>query len=531
MDHTLGVVPIFVNVGAAVFPAVIAAVGSVLGVLFRPRELFRFCVRRPLAALLTAGGVGAIVALVVLLPGATQSGAPRSAAGVIDWNEVALRVIARNRIAARGGPTTGPATVTTNRAFIFRGGPSRCGYDGGPAPRKLEALWSYKPPDAMCLSSPAVLGGRVFGATVTLDPTGNFGSIFCIDAASGKKKWEIDCYKDPDSGQEEVLKGFFSSPAITADGKFLVIGQGLHDDADCALICLRAETGDLHWRIKTPLHIEGSPAILGDLVVAGAGAIEGPGGRPKGDPGFVIASRISDGKGKELWRWPVKDPESSPVIASDGVCYVGSGVGGSELIALRTASDADLKSAGLKRELWCARTPHPATGAVTLHDDIVIIGCGRGNYVQADPNPAGAVIAFDRHTGKQAWSAAMPDAVLGAVAVDGEKVICPVRNGEVVALELAGGKVLWRRRVNDNSPVLAGPALAGPLVYAVSRNGYLAVIDAQNGKVLDKHFIDDRSNPGEMGLSVSSPVVAGGWVYVGSETGGLRCFAPAGDRK
>ncbi|MDP6543897.1 MAG: PQQ-binding-like beta-propeller repeat protein [Phycisphaerae bacterium] len=496
MDDTLAVVPIFVNVGAAVFPAVIAAVGSILGVLFRPRELLRLCVRRPVAAVSVLTGLAGVVTLFILLPGSTPTVSARKAPRTIDWNEVALEII------AQGGA------------------------------KKLRARWAYKPPDAMCLASPAVIGGRVFGATVTIDPTGSYGSVFCIDAKSGKERWSIDCYKDPDSGQEEVLKGVFSSPAVTADEKYLVIGQGLHDDSDCSLLCLRADDGKLHWRIKTPLHIESSPAILGDLVVAGAGAIEGPDGRPIGDPGFVFAARISGGKGKELWRWPVKDPESSPVIAADGICYIGSGVGGCELFALRTASDDDLKSAGLKRVLWHVATPYPATGAVTLHGDLVIIGCGRGNYVKADPNPAGAVIAFDRHSGKQMWKAPMPDAVLGAVAVDGEKVICPVRNGEVVALALTDGGVFWRRCVNDTSPILAAPALAGQLVYAVSRDGYLAVIDAQGGREIEKHFLDDRANPGAMGLSLSSPAVAGGWLYVGSETGGLRCFAPgAGGEK
>jgi outer membrane protein assembly factor BamB len=531
MYDSLGVVPIFVNVGAAVFPAVIAAVGSVLGVLFRPRELVRFCVRRPLSACGVIASVGAIVAIFAFWPESSAATPSRAGADQIDWNQIALKVIDRNRLIASGA-TTGPARVKTSGAFIFRGGPSRCGYDGGPVPRKLEARWSYKPPDAMCLSSPAVFGGSVFGATVTLDPIAHFGSVFRLDAASGKKIWSTDCYTDPDSGQEEIFKGFFSSPAITARGKYLVIGQGLHDDADCALLCLNADTGKLHWRIKTPLHIEGSPAILGDLVVAGAGAIEGPGGKAVGNTGFVFASRISDGKGAELWRFPVKDPESSPVIASDGLCYIGSGVSGCELIALRTAPDAELKDKGLKRELWRAKTPYPATGAVTLHGRLVIVGCGRGNYVHADPNPVGAVIAFDRHSGKQVWTAPMPDAVLGSVAVDGERVVCPVRDGQVVALSLSDGKVLWRSRVNDNSPVLAGPALAGSTVYAVSRDGYLALLDAGDGAVIGKkHFLDDRANPGQSGLSVSSPVVAGGWLYVGSETGGLRCFAPAGGGK
>jgi outer membrane protein assembly factor BamB len=524
MYNTLGIVPIFVNVGAAVFPAVIAAVGSVLGILFRPRELMRLCVRRPVAVLSVLTGLGAMTAVFVWFPESTPAAGPRNSRAEVNWNDVGLRVIAWNKIAARGGATSGPAIVKTRGAFIFRGGPNRCGYDGGPVPKNIEPRWSHKPPDAMCLSSPAVVGGRVFGATVTLDPIAAYGSIFCLDAASGKKQWSTDCYKDPDSGQEEGLMGFFSSPALTGDGKYLVIGQGLHDDADCALLCLLADTGKLHWRIKTPLHIEGSPAILGDLAIAGAGAIEGPDKRPIGDSGFVLAVRISDGK--ELWRCAVKDPESSPVIAADGICYIGSGVGGNEVVALRTAADA-----GAKRILWRTGTPYPATGAVTLAGDMVIIGCGRGNYVKADPDPAGAVIAFDRHSGKKTWTAPMPDAVLGAVAVAGDKVICPVRNGEVVALGLADGRVLWRTRVNDNSPILAGPALAGPMVYAVSRDGYLAVIDAANGRALAKHFVDDRANPGEMGLSVSSPVVAGGWLYVGSETGGLRCFAPAGGEK
>ena len=59
------------------------------------------------------------------------------------------------------------------------------------------------------------------------------------------------------------------------------------------------------------------------------------------------------------------------------------------------------------------------------------------------------------------------------------------------------------------------------------------VIDAADGRLIETHFLDDRANPGEMGLSVSSPAVAGGRIYVGSETGGLRSFSQAarGDGK
>jgi len=37
-------------------------------------------------------------------------------------------------------------------------------------------------------------------------------------------------------------------------------------------------------------------------------------------------------------------------------------------------------------------------------------------------------------------------------------------------------------------------------------------------------LINTRGKPGELGLTISSPTLVGGRVYVGSETGGLRAF-------
>src|SRR5688572_14637744 len=191
----------------------------------------------------------------------------------------------------------------------------------------------------MYLSSPLVAGDRVYSASATLvlsHPDKYLGSIFCLNAADGTQIWKIDKLDGED------LKAFFSSPALTADGKYLLIGQGLHDHTNCYLICLEADTGKLHWKIQTPLHIESSPAIHGDMVVVGAGAIEGPDHKPKGDGGYVFAVRISDGK--ELWRHPIADPESSPAIGPDGTVYIGSGFQGNAVVALRSETDEQLKA-------------------------------------------------------------------------------------------------------------------------------------------------------------------------------------------
>jgi outer membrane protein assembly factor BamB len=106
--------------------------------------------------------------------------------------------------------------------------------------------------------------------------------LACLDGETGKPLWQTTEVKGegPQTqnsvfGNPAPLRPFFSSPAVTQDGKYLVIGQGLHEDRDCSLLCFDASTGQLRWAVKTPLHIESSPAIAGDVAVVGAGAVEG----------------------------------------------------------------------------------------------------------------------------------------------------------------------------------------------------------------------------------------------------------------
>jgi outer membrane protein assembly factor BamB len=349
-----------------------------------------------------------------------------------------------------------------------------------------------------------------------IDPPDSFGVLFCLDAASGHQLWSVDKIH----GKE--MKGFFSSPAVTADGRFVVIGQGLHPDSNCQLTCADAQSGRIAWTLQVPMHIESSPVIDGDMIYVGVGAIEDPAThKPISHPGFVIAVRISDGK--EIWRHDVADPESSPVV-KDGVVFIGSGFNGNAVVALRTGTDEELKKRGETRELWKTATPYPITGAITLLGDAVITGGGNGDFVFRDPNPAGVVVALDRKTGAVLWKTPMPDAVLGAVAA-GPLLLCPVANGEVVALKPADGARVWAARISGNAPILAAPAVVGGEVFAVSQDGYLARLDLKTGNLLEKIYINSTEKPGSQGLSISSPFVANGRVVVGSETGGLRAYA------
>ena len=74
------------------------------------------------------------------------------------------------------------------------------------------------------------------------------------------------------------------------------------------------------------------------------------------------------------------------------------------------------------------------------------------------------------------------------------------------------------------APVLAAPSVTDSEVFAVSQNGYLARFDLASGKELEKLYINSEEKPGSLGLSISSPLVVRGRLFLGSETGGLRGY-------
>jgi outer membrane protein assembly factor BamB len=486
---SLGVVPIFVNAGAAVIPTVVASVASFVAILFKPRELVALFRRRPwvpVAVILGAAAIWLASSRVFSAPVSAASASPSP--HKTDWTTFALTLIERE---AHANKTTG-----------------------------IKPLWSYPASDGMVLTTPAVdrTTGKVFAGSAIQDVASMFGSLFCLDR-DGHELWKLDTLAGED------LKPFFSSPALSTDGKFLVIGQGLHDHTDCHLICVETATGQVKWHVKTPLHIESSPTIKGDLVVVGCGAIEGPDHKPTTHPGYVLAVRLSDGK--ELWRHDVADPESSPAIADDGTVYIGAGFNGNAIVAMRSETDDQLRSKNLKREIWKTPAKYPITGPITLVGDLVLVGGGNGDFVYEAENPAGVVMALDRKTGVPKWEIPTAAAVLGQIVHHENKLYVPCRTGQVLCLNLADGSQVWAQAISGKSPILAGPAISpdGQTLHAVSNDGYLAVMKTRDGNIIERHSLNHPNKPPPpRPMNVSTPTLHDNRIYVGSHTGGLRAF-------
>ena len=533
--HMLAVVPIVVNAGAAVLPTVVAALASIAAILFRPRELVRLVRKRKLAAGMIAGGLILSAAGAYWWHSFASVHSVRRievrAAGRIDWAKVAEDIIAQERLRQLSGNGVESVAVSavesgtvlhpTNSELLTAGveSYSRANAIGGLSPAGLIPAWSFKPEGMLFFGKPAIGGKRIFASGCQADLGAYTGLLTCLDSDTGKPLWQIT---DDANGP---LRPFFSSPALSSDGKFLVIGQGLHQDRDCSLLCYDTATGKQVWAAKTPLHVESSPAVFGDIAVVGAGAIEGDNGLAVGDPGFVLAVRIPDGK--ILWKQPVNDPESSPAIDENGIVYIGSGCNGQAVVAIRSDTDEELQKKKLDRVVWKTAVGQPMFTPITLAGQMVIAAGGNGDMVHSESNPQGLVVALNRQDGKILWQAKLPDAVLGALAYLDGKLICPVRNGEVVALNTSDGSVIWRSRVSGKAPVLAGCAVTPDRIYAVSNDGYLVALAMSDGQILEKIYLNDQSQPGT-GLMISSPQVIGNRIIVGSESGGLRCLQGSG---
>src|SRR5207244_1138174 len=113
------------------------------------------------------------------------------------------------------------------------------------APHKLFVpLWNHALDNEMALATPALFQppadshepAGLYQPTGLFLPDPQAGGMWALDAATGKRLWKATDYQTP-GGKRQTLKPIFCWPALTPDGARLITGQGLHEDANCDLVC------------------------------------------------------------------------------------------------------------------------------------------------------------------------------------------------------------------------------------------------------------------------------------------------------
>lgn len=248
-------------------------------------------------------------------------------------------------------------------------------------------------------------------------------------------------------------------------------------------------------------------------------------------------------------------------IAYDsGRVYVATGYG--ELVAM------DARSGGV---IWRQNVEAPISGSPTVMGDMVYVMArnstgwairasdGRvqwqlggtlsvagmmghsspavsGNTV-VFPYASGQVLAVDRSSGEQLWSAQVGGSrtgrsigllrdMSGDPVISGNRVIAGTSSGRMAAFDMATGAQIWTARQGAANYVTA----AGNAVFAINDQAQLVRLDASNGATVWTtplpEFTDARIKKQDRVYAHFGPTLAGNRLYVASTDGLLRVFDP-----
>ena len=396
----------------------------------------------------------------------------------------------------------------------------------------LKLKWAFGIPNVRIVrSQPAIFGGRVY-------VSGNDGSVYSLDAATGCTYWAT-------STPKPVRSGMLVGKAGTVEAVFF-------GEADGTVYALDASTGSFLWSTRADSHpaatITGTPSYFnGRLYIPVSSGEEQSRRRPDYEcctfRGSVVAMDAAGGK--ILWQtYMAPDTPSPHGKTADGrTIYAPSGMA-----------------------IWSSPT-------IDVAKKRVYVGTG-DNYSEPGTGTSDAVVALDLTTGKILWSSqfdkddiykiecgtppaqgcqppTVPEFDLGASPIlvappHGKRVLfVGQKSGMVYAVDPdANGTLLWHARAGVGGllgGVQWGPATDGTNFYvAVSdlafgkggpdptKGGGISAYQVSDGKLLWKTpppGCGDR-RPCSPAQSQAISAIPGA-VFSGSIDGHLRAYATA----
>ncbi|MBI4614429.1 MAG: PQQ-binding-like beta-propeller repeat protein [Planctomycetes bacterium] len=309
------------------------------------------------------------------------------------------------------------------------------------------------------------------GGVVVATPT----AVFALDARSGGPRWRFpEILRAPPSVQ------LWDVPLGALWAKDEAVGV-----RDLLLAGFDGRTGKMRWRIRFDRPEESpvpdvtwvsSPAWDGERIYVALAA----GGQNAG----VHLAAVAPGSGRVLYSrflyqgsraayLAYPNPASAPAY-QDGRDFVSGG---------RGATAAVEASSG--RILWVAPypTPEPEGVLARLRDRsgwaAGSVVAARGLVVAAPPE-GDHLIAHDERTGKIAWR--IPRGPWRRLVARYQRIVLVTGDGEAAGVDMATGKIAWRRRIPDTDSG-AEPALSEGRLWIPCRDRTLA-LDPGSGEVV-----------------------------------------------
>jgi eukaryotic-like serine/threonine-protein kinase len=416
------------------------------------------------------------------------------------------------------------ATCCAEDSPMFRGDISHSGiYAGAGVPKLKGVKWTFHTGGEV-ISSPAIVNGVVFvgsndgklyaldadtgatkwsfptGARITSSPAVDNGLVYCIsydgnfyavDAVSGKLKWKFalpgerryaatHLHGALPAGETmpDPFDVYLSSPALWNGSVYFGSGDG-------SVYSLNAVTGTRNWKFSTGDVVHASPAIADGKLYVGSW-----------DSYFYA---LDASTGKEVWRFKTgEDPDihnqvgiQSSATISNGVVYFGCR--DSNLYALDAAT-------GQKRWAYSNKGSWVITSPVVQQGKVYFATSDSALFNILDANTGSLV-----QTIKYQWP------FFGSPSIANNIVYLAGQDGKLYAVDLSTGRPAWVFQTEGSKKNLA--AFTKPDGSPDYRT------------VFSSFFYDELLiGIGKLrtaGTILSSPVISGDVIYIGSSDGNL----------
>lgn len=282
-------------------------------------------------------------------------------------------------------------------------------------------------------------------------------------------------------------------------------------DVEGRVQALDADTGNRIWRVRLESREKDDVAMSG-------GGIAFADGRLYATTGFADVIALDAATGGEIWRRGLNGPmRAAPTVFKGRV------------FAVTIANELHALDARDGRVLWNHMGIAEAAGLLggaspAAEESVVIAGYSSGE-----------VVALRIENGRVVWSDSLtalrrsdPVSALahirGRPVIDRGRVIVVANSGRMVAIDLRTGTRLWERPVGS----AYGPWVAGEFIYVLSNGGELICLARRNGGIRWvrqlPRYEDEKDREGA--ILWSGPALAGDRLLVGSSRGEVWSLSP-----